>query len=242
MGKVKFNPNWVLNICLTISLVFILLYDFWLKEVPEIVFGGQKFGALMYQISLAFITSYTFFFVNDLMKKKVTEANLSPYLAKKTFSIINQTHDLFAQIAQESKEIFQSKYPTKEELKTALEKIPGNSNAPLIQITNGEKPLALYLNWTQYLHNYRNGIVDSINKIFNLMPHLETEHIKILNEIDECAFFKSIGTVASIPATNQDISFLTNVIHACGLLVESLEEYYDEKLITFSPGYVQSKS
>jgi hypothetical protein len=90
MEKVKFNPNWVLNICLTVSLVFILLYDFWLKEIPEIIFGGQKLGALMYQISLAFITSYTFFFVNDLMKKKVDKANLSPYLAKKTYFIIQR--------------------------------------------------------------------------------------------------------------------------------------------------------
>lgn len=244
MKNILTKPSEVLKWCLLSAIVFVLLYHFYLIDIPEIIPRGSKIGLITEKVCFAFITSYIFYWVNVELKKKVDKENISPYLAKKTYFIIQQTKDLFAQIAEKSGNNYQHPYPSKEELEEALKKVPDNSAAPLISKITHEngKRLVHYLNWTEYLYNYRNEVLESTKKIISLIPHLETEHVKALNDIEECGFFKSIATLMNVPVTGQDLSYLASSIYDCFQRVKSLEEYYDEKLKTFSPGYAQSKS
>ncbi len=243
---VNIKPSKLLIWSFAFAIFFILLYDFWLLEIPEKINGGHKLGSILYKVCFAFVTSYIFYFVNIQLKKKDDKKNISPYLAKKTHLIIQRTKNLFSEIGTVSGKKFQIPYPDETDLNGACKLISPNSNARMVKEVHGENPYLVPLNWIEYFFNYYQEVNEAIQKIFILMPHLEPKHIKILNEIDESIFFKRIVNdayaISHAPLKNADLTAWANNLYKLGLLVKSLEEYYDEKLKGFSPGYTKSSS
>jgi len=229
MGRLFSKPSKILIWCFWAAIIFIFSYDFFLSQIPEKIPGGNKFGSIFYKICFAFVTSYIFYFVNVHLKKKDDKKNLSPYLAKKSIFIFGRLKGLIPEISKASGITFNTTYPTREELLEACKRIPPNSAAPMLT-----SPANIHLTWTQYLNYHRSEVTGAIQKMFALMPHLESKHIKILSDIDECFFFKMLIAFESIPTSNADLEYLHDSFFKYTLLIKELESYYNEKLKSFS--------
>jgi hypothetical protein len=242
----RLKPGKILIWCFGLAIFFILIYDFCLLQIPEFFKGGYKFGSIFYRISFAFVTSYIFYWVNVILKKKEDKKNLSPYLANKTYFIVQKTKNLFSEISSVSGSTFNSPYPTEGELTQACKQISPNSSARMAKVVRGLTPYLAPLNWIEYLYNYHIEMNEAIQKIFDLMPHLESKHIKILNDISESSFSKiayaDMLEISEGPLKKPDLTAWSNRLFLLGLMVQSLEEYYDQKLKPFSPGFSKNMS
>lgn len=237
----RLNPGKFLIRCFWFAIAFILLYDFFLVQIPGFFQWAHKLGSIFYKISFAFVTSYIFYWVNVILKKKDDKKNLSPYLANETFFILQRTKRLFSEIGEVSGREFKVPYPSEEELSEACKLISMNSYAKGAKIIRGN---LVPLTWAENLYIYRNEMDRAIQKMFNLMHHLESKHIKLLNEIAESSFFNIISYDALEDSEGSlrksDLTSLSNILFKLGLLVQSLEKYYEEKLKSFSPRFTKS--
>jgi len=228
MTNLFLKPSKILIWCFWAAIAFILSYDFFLIQVPEKLPGGFKLGSIFYKIAFAFITSYIFYYVNVHLKKKDDKKNISPFLAKKTKFIFGRVQGLLPEVSKASGIPFTPTYPTREELLEACKKIHPNSAAPMLTL-----PAKIHLTWTQYLNYHQSEVAGAIQKMFVLMPNLESKHIKILSDIDECFFFTMLTKFGSIPMSNTDLQYLHDSFFKYILLIKDLENYYNEKLKSF---------
>ena len=66
----KFSQQRVLIILLVISIVVVLLNDIIFNETPELFSFGDELGAALSNLSLAYISSYIFYYVVVVIKER----------------------------------------------------------------------------------------------------------------------------------------------------------------------------
>lgn len=79
----------VLNIAMIIALVSIVVIDFYLRDVEEIVSWGSEFGDIYYRICLSMIVSYIFYFIVVHLKAMKDKENVNKFISFKVSNILN---------------------------------------------------------------------------------------------------------------------------------------------------------
>jgi hypothetical protein len=82
------SVGWPLNIVCIASLTVVLLHDFVFADSPELFQNAEKAWNLLYQLALALLASYVFFYVNVHLPKQQDRENVHQFLNSKTFSLI----------------------------------------------------------------------------------------------------------------------------------------------------------
>lgn len=183
--------------------------------------------SLFYQFSLAIITSFIFWFVLVNLKEKHDTKNVEQYIIPKTKSIIGDGYKIFNEMAKKAGYPETEFPPSEDELKKILEKInPNVHEAPLVSFNL--KPYT----WIEYLDSYRLRSQDSIKKILDRIPYLNTDLMLLLDKIDENSYFIQLSY--QIPMNNKDMAFFstTMMIYFKGIndLSLFLENIYKEKM------------
>ena len=80
--------GWPLNAVCVASLVLVYLHDFAFAGRPELFQNAGKVWDLAYQLSLALLASYAFFYVNVHLPRQQDRENIQQFLNEKTFRIV----------------------------------------------------------------------------------------------------------------------------------------------------------
>ncbi|MGA2298651.1 MAG: hypothetical protein ABSG15_13980 [FCB group bacterium] len=214
-----------LTLIFFISILTIILMDFWLNNIPEIFNGASKIGQIIYNICFAYVSAFIFYFLVVHIKIQKDKDNLYGYISINVAHVIGQANAVVLELSKSSNITLKSKYPTEEELNLILKSIVAASNAPLLLGYNGP-----YANWIQYLNYWRDRSNRFSNNVLSKMQFLDSELISILTEIEDCSYFNTLSNFIHINFINYDLKIFDKIFYEYLNKIKELENYYDEYL------------
>lgn len=215
-----------LNIAIIISCISIVVIDFYLKDIEEIVSWGSEFGNIYYRVCLSMIASYVFYFIVIHLKSIKDKENVNKFISFKVSNILSTYNTQINEIKKLSNNIDEKKYFKLEELEKLFKNINPNAQAPLILGTK-------YATWMQYFQYNNKRTQKNINKIFVQMPFLDSELVDILAHIEDNHHFDIIDLISSLQFNNKSMESFASSFDRYANLCQKLEVYYDKKLIIY---------
>lgn len=99
-----------------IILFYLILYHFWLSEMPELFSGANKIGTFMFPFLIAYITSFIFYFIT-VHVPKATQAYYIENVIYSSIEVVVEYSKVVARKLEEAFDIkFQDALPTEKEL------------------------------------------------------------------------------------------------------------------------------
>jgi hypothetical protein len=119
--------------------------------------------------------------------------------------------------------------PTKEDFVEICKRINPRGPAPMVRRT---WPIAR-ATWIEFLFDQRQRSARTIEKLFRYMTFLDSEHIRLIMQIDENTLFKELDELrgfqlAGVPVNyNTDLTFLADSLFRYYKLTRQLQQYAD---------------
>ncbi|QAA82233.1 hypothetical protein EI546_11095 [Aequorivita sp. H23M31] len=183
----KKNEKDLLIWLLILAIVFIVLIKFVLADITEILDKGSEFGEIIYNLSLAYISSYIFYQIVVAIPQKRNEKNIHESTSFISYGIIHsgsrivkpkKSQEAYLDITDSANEISESEFEN-------ICKSIGLYDTFDFKWTKSEISQITYL---EHFKKTRKKIIENKSELFAFMPHLETEHIKLINEIVQSPF------------------------------------------------------
>lgn len=218
------NQKILLNTFLTISIIIIISTNILLNDEPEIFSKGHEIGNILSNLSLAYFSSYIFYIIVVVYKEKKDRKNIYSVIYKTAKELVYQGNSVITIITKlnhfEKENLL--KTISKEEFINLCEqtnsqdtppsiKIHGQLNYPIFEKTHGS---------SMYDYSITN-CKNEIEKVFLFMPFLDSELIKIMNEILESNHFKRFSSFNSFINQAEDL-------YDFHLLMRKLDNYIDK--------------
>ncbi|MDX2190985.1 MAG: hypothetical protein SFY32_14085 [Bacteroidota bacterium] len=203
----KFSQKQTLNILLFISIVTVLINDIIFNETTEIVLFGDELGAVLSNLSLAYIASYIFYYVVVVIKEKKDKRNIYTTVYEWTSHLVGRAYGVYYEIITASGANhldYDKKTITKEQYLELCKIANPNEIAKNVFLGSPGNPQTathgtlIYNNSISYVKVYT-------EKIFNYMPFLDTEHVRLINQLLNSTFFM-VATSFTFPTRNTDFS------------------------------------
>ena len=175
----------ILFTLLVLSILVVIANDFILKDVPEIFDNGDEIGNVFSNLSLAYISSYMFYILVVVLKETRDKKNILRSVYHSTDNLIDSGYAPITEIMEALKvglENYDKRSMTREEFFTWCEQcdikyIPKNKFF-------GNYPNRKSAFLTEFIYNstvyHANKYID---KIFELMPFLDSDFIALLNKL-----------------------------------------------------------
>jgi hypothetical protein len=145
----------------------------------EILPGGAELWDLLYELCLAFLASYVFYFVVVHLKRQRDREALRPFLYRYTNSIVDDANLICWKLAQASKTDFDGDFPpTPDVTVTMCKSVDPTSKVPGMFIVQ----------WFELLEVRRRLTKESSANIYTAAPFLEPEHLKRVIDVDTCLY------------------------------------------------------
>ncbi|MGR5265264.1 hypothetical protein WAX88_04585 [Photobacterium damselae subsp. damselae] len=209
-----------LNVLLLISLVSIVLTDTLFNNLPELFDGGAGLLNAYYNFCIGMVVSYIFYFVVVHIKELKDKENIDAYIVGKSKAVIHDYESVIRAIQNKLNITSDELYPSKSEVQRLFAQIDPNSDAPMVSRTSRS-----YVNWLQFMDSYRFRSQQVISKIFEKMPFLDSEHVKLLSAVDDCTHFMVIENTSRIPTSNQDLSAWASTFYDYSIACKQLNLY-----------------
>lgn len=225
------NQRQLLNLLLLASIVTILLIDFLFNEMTEIVSFGYELGMVLSNLSLAYISSFIFYYVIVVLKEKKDKKNIYFTVFEWTDRLVGRAYSVYHNVIAASGAIntdYDKKTITKEQF-VELCKL-GNPNAISKTTffrtpTNNQQPAT----YGELIYNDSVSNVEAYTeKIFNYMPFLETDFVKLINRLHSSHFFLEAPTFLH-KTRNTDFSVYADNMYEFLELVRELDTYNSTK-------------
>jgi hypothetical protein len=177
---------------LIISILIVGLNDFILKDVPEISKLGDELGAILSNLSLAYISSYIFYIVVVEIKEARDKKNILRAVYHLTDDLVDNGYAIVSEIMGACKvgiADYDKRTMTKEEYfrwceKVDLKFIPKNQFFGSIA-----NPQYAYL--TKFIYNSTVYHVDKkITKLHEYMTFLDSDFLALLNKLQRSTFYQ----------------------------------------------------
>lgn len=215
-----------INILLIACLINVILIEFVFSDITELFRGGAKLGEIFERLCLSYISSYIFFFLVVHSKNQKDKENLYEYIAQKTYRIIGDAKSIIGAFKQETNYQLSDEYPNLSDVQKMCKLINPHGQAPLLlgQLEN-------YATWLQYLNYYKVRTEENITKIYLKMQFLDSDYLKLVIKIQDCAHFYVVKTLTGMtyPIRNTELSSFAKELHQYFEYVRDLEEYADRK-------------
>jgi len=182
----------VLNVLLLLSIISVVIIEFYLNNINEIFRGGHILGEIVVNLSLAFIASYIFYFVVVHIKTQKDKTIIHKHVHIKIGIIISDAKILIKEMAKASNYQLISDYPNEKELFEICSKIKLDSNGPMVIGKNN-----IQANWAQYLDYMKRRTEKHIQEIFLFMQYLDADFVSSLYSIQDNFYYKYIGFISS---------------------------------------------
>ena len=209
-----------LNVLLLISLVSIVLTDTLFNNLPELFDGGAGLLNAYYNFCIGMVVSYIFYFVVVHIKELKDKENIDAYVVGKSKAVIHDYESVIRAIQNKLNITGDELYPSESEVQRLFAQIDPNSDAPMVSRTSRS-----YVNWLQFMDSYRFRSQKVISKIFEKMPFLDSEHVKLLSAVDDCTHFMVIENTSRTPTSNQDLSAWASTFYDYSIACKQLNLY-----------------
>jgi hypothetical protein len=169
----------LLTLFLILSGIAILLIKFILADIPETWKFGQELGELIYDLSLAYIASWTFYVIVVTIPQKRNKRNIYTHAKRITERITHYGATILNGFLQplDINDIY--KEMTEHEFMDLCKKIGPNHTQDLFWTPTEQKVIT----YAQHINSIRSRIKEESDILFTYMPHLEPEHIRLVNDI-----------------------------------------------------------
>ncbi|MCK5335511.1 MAG: hypothetical protein KAQ67_05080 [Gammaproteobacteria bacterium] len=225
-----------LNRGLFVSFLCVTLVEFIFDRTHEIFPGGAKLGDILSNLSLAFIASYIFYVVVIHFKYIKDKEHLDPYIALKSRQVVASIRELTGTLIRKADGEPENKYPSKLEFKEITKKTHFKDPAP-----DAYRMMLPDMNTMWDFSNYWKKLCEErLKDVLTLSLFLESEHIKLLLNIQEDGFYSIMGMFEEMELNN-NFSSVSNSLYSLSQSAKKLDEYNDlyfSKTISFK----QSKS
>lgn len=189
----------------------------WAEMFP----GGAELWELLYELCLAFVASYVFYFVVVHLKRQRDREVLKPFLYRYTSSIVDDAKLISQKLANASETEFEGDFPPDRDVVVEMcERVNPISKVPGMFIVQ----------WFEFLEFRRSLSKESSANILTATPFLEPEHLKRVMDVDTCLYFKRVQAFANNfrrpdePTSPTSIHPHTNL----GVLDTDFQDYFEK--------------
>lgn len=221
----------LLKLLLVASIVFVLLNDVFLSDVPELFNYGYEFGQVLSNLFLAYIASYIFYFIVVVLKDRRDKENIYLYVYELTRNLIGRAYSVYNEIIAASgvnQKDYDKRTITLEQYKELCKKANPNetpSNRGIGQ------PISEKATYAKFIYNGSVAYVKHyIEKIFIYMPLLDSEHVRLINRLQNSEFFKEADTL-TWQSLNSNFSVYSDNMYEFLEFVRDLEDYNERENI-----------
>lgn len=99
MSKKNFQKQ-LLKSLLVISILIIITNDFVLEDITEIVSFGHELGNVLSNLSMAFISSYIFYYVVVVLKERKDKLNINITVHEWTNQLVGRAYSVFYKLVE----------------------------------------------------------------------------------------------------------------------------------------------
>jgi alkylhydroperoxidase/carboxymuconolactone decarboxylase family protein YurZ len=173
-----------------------------LNELPEAFDGAYELGVVAESIMVSVLASYVFYLLVVHAKEASDRAILKPYVEKHSRTVVGRCKAQLADLSQASTRPLLLSGVTAEEIAESFSHIAPTAKAPLLLLVDPP----MHANWLQYFGEHAQRSKESIRKLFDQLPFLDAELVKILTEIDDCSHLNHQSYHSPFDARNRDLS------------------------------------
>jgi hypothetical protein len=212
-----------LFVLLIISILIIVIIDFTHFRFNALIKGSSiKINEILSRLSLAYISSFIFYFVVVYLKEETDRKNVYPYIKHQIHSIFS-IHKIVISKLKDS-DINENIFLNKEELARILDKVsPLDSIKSIEQMPHGT--------FYELLVFESKHAKNAIYLLFGKMKYIDSELSKILFEIENSNFISfGINELQYYSKYEKNLSFLLDTYYYYNLLLIKLESYTGKNL------------
>lgn len=195
--------------------------------IPSAMDNPEKFNSIVVNFSLAYISSYFFYYLVVYLKEQKDRKNSIDYILSNCQRVIGIAKS-FKDKVEEIGQIKISSKVTKDELNNILVKIKLDD-----EVVNHRR---LYkLTWENYLKEVSTETRYPIDRILGLIPYLDSDLVKILNKIYDSNFLSLSTKIAPSAMLNTlpvqiNMTMYSSHIEEYFNHLDELQEYIDKNL------------
>lgn len=221
----KLSQRRILILLLYFSLTVVLINVIFLSVKPIHLTYIDNIGQVLSNLSLAYIASYIFYYVVVVLKEKRDKKNIYLSVYELTKHLIGRAYSVYYEIIQASganHQDYNKRTITKEQFKE-LCKISNPKAIP--QNRKLGMPFGEDANYGRFIYN---GAISYVrhytDRIFNYMPFLDSEHVRLINRLHNSTFFL-VADGLTWPTKNTDFSIYADNMFEFLVFVRELEDY-----------------
>ncbi|WP_308744806.1 hypothetical protein [uncultured Bacteroides sp.] len=174
-----------------LSILYIIIYKFFLIKIDEIFAGASIWGEIFYDISFAYVTGFMFHLMVVHYKEWYDQKCINKYVLPKLDLILGQYETVIKEMCSYAK-IEYYKFLSDDDFKKICEIISGNkakADAPLIL---GLSHPPIFATWNQYCINFKNETTRTVEQILSKFSLLDSDLVLLLSEIEDSKFFNRL--------------------------------------------------
>jgi hypothetical protein len=205
-------------LCL-VSVTIILLHDFVFAGSPELFKGAGKIWTLLYQLSLAFVASYIFFYVVVHIRRLRDKENIRRFLRERVEGIVGYSDRIASALKRSTGHDFEGQFPSRSDVDIMCSALGSASKAPALSPVTGAE-----VTWAEFLQGERNVTARFIADIYATIPLLDTELLLRVMDVSDCTLFRFMdhGIFEPVPV----IGLHTRPNVPLQIMAASLQEYF----------------
>lgn len=222
----KLTQKQILNFWLITSGVIVLLNDIILNETPEIFSFGDELGAVLSNLSLAYISSYIFYYIVIVIKERKDKHNIYFTVNKWTNRLVGRAYDVYDEIILASgvNDLdYDRRTITKEQYKALCNRANPNAISKNSFLGTPENPQPA-THGQLIFNNSVFNVKAYTDKIFNYMPFLDSEFVSLINKLHSSTFFL-VSQSLTFQTTNTDFSVYADNMYEFLEFVRELDTY-----------------
>lgn len=212
-----------LSIIATICLVIVLTIDFTPFKFPELFEGtGAKAEILIYTLSISYLASYIFYFLNIYLKERQERKAIFPVVAHNVISILVNNQSIINTLKQQPINSLSLKdLPSQDEFKDLLKNVNPRHIAPTYFKDKS---------WIFLFQNRRESTLKTIDKILASGKHVDAQLRTILLKMESSLYLKEDYAFNSENCEKDSLEEYSLVFHKYFQLIQELREFYDKYL------------
>lgn len=217
--------NTKLSIAFAVSITFVIL---------KIIFPSgytlsyRIFDAL-YWLSVSYIPAYFVYLFVVYIPRRRDQKTLSIFVANRTAMLIGDGQAILHELSKAANHSVDTT-PSAEDFNKICSNINPNDRAPLLKRFYPRE----YANWVEFLHFHKSRSERTIELLLHYIPYLESEHIRLITEINGCTLFSVLDNLIGKKLSNKDMSFLSNNLYSYYSLTRELAAYSDKHMKGFA--------
>lgn len=211
-----------LTIIAVFCLTIVIIIDFTSFKVTELIYDkGVKFEKLIYTLSISYLASYIFYFLNVYLKEKQEQKAIFPLIASNVISILVNNQSIINALKKQPINSSLLDFPNQFEFKELLQKIDPKQNTSMFY---KDKP------WIYLFQNRRESTLKTIDKIFASGKHVDDTLRVILLKMQSSLYLKEDYAFNSYDYEKNSLGDYSLVFYKYFELIQELRVFYEKNL------------